>query len=95
MSDWVKIRDSIEDALKIEEVGKDLKTRLVGWLNNEGIGFIQPLADAVIEECKRDAPNESGWCKIRDAFIVPVAVNVGMALLKLVIEKAAAEENDA
>lgn len=91
MSDWVKIRDSIEEALKLEEVGKDLKTRFVGWLGNEGVGFIQPIADAIIDECKRDAPNESGWCKIRDLFVVPVAVNIGMALLKLVIEKAAAE----
>lgn len=91
MSDWVKIRDSIEDALKIEEVGATLKARFVGWLGDEGIDFVQSLADAVISECKRDAPSESGWSKIRDAFVVPAAVNIGMLLLKLVIEKAAAE----
>ena len=91
MSDWVKIRDSVEDALKIEEVGATLKGRFVGWLGDEGIGFIQPMADAIIDECRKDAPNESGWCKIRDAFVVPVAVKIGMALLKLVIEKAAAQ----
>jgi hypothetical protein len=49
------------------------------------------MADAIIDECRKDAPNESGWCKIRDAFVVPVAINIGMALLKLVIEKAANE----
>jgi hypothetical protein len=91
MSDWVKIRDSVEDALKIEEVGATLKGRFVGWLGDEGISFVQSIADAIINECRRDAQNESGWCKIRDAFIVPASVNVGMVLLKLVIEKAAAE----
>lgn len=85
---WVEIRDSIVEALKVEEVGQDLKTRFVDWLGNEGIAFIQPIADAIVDECKKDAPNESGWCKIRDLFVVPVAVNIGMALLKLVIDKA-------
>jgi hypothetical protein len=85
---WVEIRDSIVEALKVEEVGQDLKTRFVDWLGNEGIAFIQPIADAIVDECKKDAPNESGWCKIRDLFVVPVAVNLGMALLKLVIDKA-------
>ena len=85
---WVEIRDSIVEALKVEEVGQDLKTRFVDWLGNEGIAFIQPVADAIVDECKKDAPNESGWCKIRDLFVVPVAVNIGMALLKLVIDKA-------
>jgi hypothetical protein len=88
MSKWTEIRDSIVEALQVEEVGQDLKTRFVDWLGDEGIAFIQPIADAIIDECRKDAPNESGWCKIRDLFVVPVAVNLGMALLKLVIDKA-------
>jgi hypothetical protein len=44
-----------------------------------------------VDKCKKDAPTESGWCKIRDLFVVPCAVNLGMALLKLVIDKAKAE----
>jgi hypothetical protein len=91
MSKWTEVRDSIVEALKVEEVGQDLKTRFVDWLGDEGIGFIQPIADAIVDECKKDAPTESGWCKIRDLFVVPVAVNLGMALLKLVIDKAKAE----
>jgi hypothetical protein len=50
-SRWVEIRDSIVEALKVEEIGKDLKSRFVGWLTTEGIGFIQPIADAIIDEC--------------------------------------------
>ncbi len=88
MSKWTEVRDSIVEALQVEEVGQDLKTRFVDWLGDEGIAFIQPIADAIVDECKKDAPNESGWCKIRDLFVVPVAVNIGMALLKLVIDKA-------
>jgi hypothetical protein len=90
-SRWVEIRDSIVEALKVEEIGKDFKSRFVGWLTTEGLGFIQPIADAIIDECKRDAPNESGWCKIRDLFVVPVALNIGIYILKVVLEKAAAE----
>ncbi len=91
MSKWVEIRDSIVEALKVEEVGKDLKDRFVEWLEMEGVAFIQAFADSIIAECKADAPTETGWCKIRDAIIIPVALNIGMAILKLVIEKAANE----
>lgn len=92
MSKWTEVRDSIVEALKVEEVGQDLKSRFVGWLGDEGIGFIQPIADEIKSECKKDAPQETGWCRIRDSFVVPVALDIGMAILKLIIEKAAAEE---
>jgi hypothetical protein len=92
MSDWVKIRDSVLEALKLEEVGKGLKDKFVGWVSTEGVEFAQALVDEIKDECKADAPNESGWCRIRDTFVVPVALDIGMVLLKLIIEKAAAEE---
>lgn len=58
----------------------------------EGVEFAQALVDEIKDECKADAPNESGWCRIRDTFVVPVALDIGMVLLKLILEKAAAEE---
>ncbi len=92
MSKWVEIRDSIEDALNVDEVGKNLKNQFVGWLTQEGVSFLQASADRVIAECRADAPNESGWCKIRDAFVVPATINIGMYVLTVVLEKAAAEQ---
>ena len=50
MSKWTEVRDSIVEALQVEEVGHDLKTRFVDWLGDEGIAFIQPIADAIVEE---------------------------------------------
>lgn len=93
MSEWVKIRDSIVEALKLEDVGKSLKKDFVGWLGQEGVEFAQKFVDKIIDECKTDAPNESGWCKVRDTFVVPVALTIGMYVLQLVLAKAAAEEN--
>lgn len=92
MSKWVEIRDSVLEALKLEEVGKGLKDKFVGWVSTEGVEFAQALVDEIKDECKADAPNESGWCRIRDTFVVPVALDIGMVLLKLILEKAAAEE---
>lgn len=92
MSKWVEIRDSVLKALKMEEVGKGLKNRFVGWVGSEGIEFAQDFVDEIKDECKRDVPKEKGWCKIRDTFVVPLALDVGMILLKMIIEKAAAEE---
>ena len=53
--------------------------------------MLEAAADRIIDECKKDAPQETGWCKIRDAFAVPVAINIGLYVLKVVLEKAAAE----
>ena len=91
-SSSVEIRDSVLEALKLEEVGKGLKDKFVGWVGTEGVEFAQALVDEIKDECKMDAPNESGWCRIRDTFVVPVALDIGMVLLKLILEKAAAEE---
>lgn len=91
MSKWTEVRDSVVEALQVDAVGKNLKSEFVTWLTKEGIEFLQAAADRVIEECKTDAPAETGWCKIRDAFVVPAAINIGLYVLKVVLEKAAAE----
>ena len=90
MSKWVQVRDSLLDAIKAEEVGKELKNRLVGWAETDGIEFIETFANGVIAECKKDAENETGWCKVRDAFVLPIAVEGGVFILKIVLTKAAA-----
>ncbi len=90
-SKWVQVRDSALEAIKAEEVGKAVKDRLVGWAEKEGIEFIEQFADGVIDECRKDAATETGWCKIRDAFVMPAAINIGLCVLKVVLEKAAAE----
>ncbi|WP_028130298.1 hypothetical protein [Selenomonas sp. AE3005] len=90
-SKWVPIRDSIVEALQVEQIGKDLKDRFVTWVEDEGIAFIQKFADGIIDECRKDAETESGWCKIRDSIVVPGLLNVGMYILKMVITKAAQE----
>lgn len=88
-SKWVQVRDSLLEAVKAEEVGKELKDRLVGWAEQEGIEFVETFADGVIEECRRDVAAETGWCKIRDEFVLPVAITGGVFVLNLVLTKAA------
>ena len=91
-SKWVPIRDSILEALKLEDVGKELKNNFVGWVGEEGIEFAQAFADKIKEECKNDAAQETGWCKIRDTFVIPLAIDGAMLLLKMIVTKAAEEE---
>jgi hypothetical protein len=91
MSKWTDIRDTVVEALQVDAVGKNLKDNFITWLTQEGIVLLEAAADRIIEECKTDAPNETGLCKIRDAFVVPAALNIGIYILKVVLEKAAAE----
>lgn len=92
MSKWVDIRDTAVDALGLDEVGKTMKGNLNHWLMSEGMDVISVAADKVIDQCKKDAPNEQGWCKVRDAFVLPLAIQGGLTVLKVVLEKAAAEQ---
>ena len=91
MSKWTEVRDSLVEAMKLEDIGKNLKADFVTWLSGEGLDFAQDVVDKIIEECKKEAPEETGWCKIRDTFVVPVALNIVMYVLRTVLTKAAAE----
>jgi hypothetical protein len=91
MSKWTEIRDTAVEALNAEGVGKDIKDKFIDWLVKEGMTFLQAVADKVVAQCKADAGSESGWCKIRDAFVIPAAISIGMYVLEMVVEKAGQE----
>ena len=88
---WVDVRDTAVEALGLDDVGKTLKGNLNNWLVDEGLNIVSDAADKVVEQCKKDAPQENGWCKVRDAFVLPLAIQGGLTVLKIVIQKAAAE----
>lgn len=88
MSKWTEIRDTAVEALNAEGVGKDIKDKFIDWLVKEGMAFLQAVADKVVAQCKADAASESGWCRIRDAFVIPAAISIGMYVLEMVVEKA-------
>lgn len=88
MSKWTEIRDTAVEALNAEGVGKDIKDKFIDWLVREGMAFLQAVADKVVAQCKADAGSESGWCKIRDAFVIPAAISIGMYVLEMAVEKA-------
>ena len=88
MSKWTEIRDTAVEALNAEGVGKDIKDKFIDWLVKEGMAFLQAVADKVVAQCKADAESESGWCRIRDAFVIPAAISIGMYVLEMVVEKA-------
>ena len=92
MSKWVEIRDSVEEALKAKEVGQDMKLKFTNWLADEGTRMLEKAADNIVEECKSDASSEKGWCKVRDAVVIPATLNIGLTVLKVVLDKAAAEK---
>lgn len=88
MIKWTEIRDTAVEALNAEGVGKDIKDKFVDWLVKDGMAFLQAVADKVVAQCKADSASESGWCRIRDAFVIPAAISIGMYVLEMVIEKA-------
>ena len=83
LSDGAKeVVDKVSDILDIVNKG-------------EGKPFltaIKEMADKVVDQCRKDAPEEKGWCKVRDSFVLPLAIQGGVAVIKVVIQKAASEK---
>lgn len=89
-SNWVKFRDSVVDALNIDEVTEDMKQGLTKWLLETAYPLAESAANSFITQTREQAANEVGWCKVRDLVVLPFIINGGLWL----IEKALSKSNE-
>lgn len=87
MSNWTDFRDSILDALKIEDVTEEMKNNLTQWLLDTAYPLAENAANSFIEQIKEQAGAESGWCKVRDLIVLPFVINGGLWLVKNTLTK--------
>lgn len=91
MSQWTNFRDAIEgeiENVKLDELAKqELTKNLVDNVMPAVDAWIGKLSAGLIEESKE----ETGWCKIRDAVVLPYALRaiayVGKQALAKTMEK--------
>lgn len=91
MSKWVEVRDAVEKEIQISGVAEEVRKNLLAVLANEVTpvveAFLQKFADGV----KAEAASESGWSKVRDAVVIPYAIQGVMWVSKYVIQRTLAE----
>lgn len=87
MSEWTKIRDGALDALKdgALNVVEETKQEFLKNFIESGIPVVEEYAEKFLDEVTAQAKEESGWCKIRDAVVIPFAVKVTLYVGKQVI----------
>lgn len=87
MSTWTDIRDNALDALHVDEVTEEVKQSVTQKILDEVIPVAESAVDAFCAATKEQSKVESGWCKIRDAIVLPLVMQGGVYVIKMVLSK--------
>ena len=87
MSKWTEVRDSVVDALNVNEVTEAAKQQVTQALLSEVLPPIESAVDGFVAATKEQAKTETGWCKIRDAVVIPYGIQALVWLGKYVIDR--------
>ena len=82
-----RCRDNVVDALHVDDVTEDVKQHVTATLLSEVMPVIENAVDNFCAATKEQAKTESGWCKIRDGVVLPLLMQGGVYVVKLVLSK--------
>ena len=88
MSKWTDIRDGALDAMKqgaLDVVEETKQQFLVNFID-ACVPVIEEYAMQFTAKVKEQATNETGWTKIRDAIVIPFAVQTGLYIGKQILQ---------
>ena len=91
MSKWTNVRDNVVDALHVDDVTEDVKQHVTSALLSEVVPVIENAVDSFCATIKEQSKTESGWCKIRDGVVLPLLMQGGVYVVKLVLSKTVAQ----
>ena len=87
MSKWTEVRDSIVDALHVDDVTEQVKQNVTAAILKEVLPVIENAVDGFTATTKEQAKDETGWCKIRDGIVLPLVMQGAVYAVKTVLEK--------
>ena len=91
MSKWVEVRDDIVDALHVDDVTEDVKQHVTSTILSEVVPVAENAVDSFCAATKEQSKTETGWCKIRDGIVLPLLMQGGVYVVKLVLSKTVAQ----
>jgi hypothetical protein len=92
MSNWTDFRDSVLAAIDVEEITEDVKQDFTRWILTNLLPALKPAAENFVDQVRAQAANESGWCKVRDLFVLPFVVEGGLWLIEKALTKSLTTE---
>ena len=87
MSKWTDFRDDIVESLQVEEVTEQVKQNLTKQIVESILPAVKTAADGFTAKIKEQAKAETGWCKIRDMFVLPLVINGVIYVVETVLTK--------
>lgn len=87
MSKWTDFRDDIVESLQVEEVTEQVKQNLTRQIVESILPAVKTAADGFTAKIKEQAKAETGWCKIRDMFVLPLVINGVIYVVETVLTK--------
>lgn len=63
------------------------KTAFLTWVATRILPAVREMAEAYVAAVKASAGTESGWCKARDALVIPALVSCGLWVTEQAISK--------
>ena len=82
MSKWTEFRDGIESTLDFQEVTEDMKNNLANQMLTEVLPTAEAIANKFIGAIRDQAKGEQGWCRIRDAIVLPAVIDLGLYAMR-------------
>lgn len=82
MSTWTDMRDKALEAMKegALDVVEETKQKFLDNFIEAGMPAIKAYAELFSATVQEQAKNETGWVKIRDMFVIPLAVKVALVV---------------
>ena len=93
MSKWTDVRDSVIDALNLDDVTDQVKDDLTTQIVNNGMPAIEDVADAFVTKIQAQASAETGWNKVRDQVVLPLLIKGAIYFVKTVLAKTVPAES--
>ena len=87
MENWKEFKDDIVKSLRFEEVTEDMKRSLNRWFVDVAIPLAKAAADNFVKQTKAQSEKETGWCRVRDLIVLPMAIECGLWLADNALRK--------
>lgn len=93
MSKWTEIRDGALDAMKqgALNVAEETKQQFLANFIEAGVPVIEEYAARFSATVKEQSADETGWTKIRDALVIPFAVQIGLYVGERILQTVQAQ----
>lgn len=63
------------------------KAAFLSWVKDKVLPSVREMAEAYIEAVKASGKEETGWCKARDALVIPALISCGLWLTEQAVNK--------